>query len=176
LTYAHHWGNELTQSGAFASRYMQSIVWIHSFNDRLSHVFETDFGYQNDALLSGRDAKWYSMNSYWFYKVNESWTWGFVSEWFRDEGGYRVGGFLAPTVDGSLRGLSTARSGYNGTFYRVTFGPNWRPNGNPNLVIRPAVNFDWYEGRVDNPGGLRPFDDGSDGNQWTFGGDMIFTY
>ena len=88
------------------------------------------------------------MNQYLFYKVSDCLTYGIRYEWFRDEDGYRVGGFLgsvSPTNDrGPLRGLSGARSGYAGNFFEITVGANYKFTAN--TTIRPYVRFDWFSG------------------------------
>lgn len=176
LAYVQVFSRELNQSGAFSNRYLQTVVYTRPINDCLTYVFQTDYGWQNNALANGNDAKWYGMNSYWFYKVSDCLTWGLNTEWFRDQGGFRVGGFLPRTDTGSLRGLSTARSGYNGTFYQITFGPNIRPHGSKNLLLRPSMSLDWYDGRIDNRQGLRPFDDGANRSQLLFSADAVWTF
>lgn len=175
LSFVQVFSRELSQTGAFNNRYLQTLVWIRPLNNRLTHVIHTDFGYQNNALANGRDARWYGINSYLFYKVNNCWTWGLNTEWFRDDAGFRVGGFLPTTNGGALRGLSTARSGYDGTFYQVTFGPNWRPRANPNLLVRSSCSFDWYNG-PNNAAGLRPYDDGANRSQVIWATDLIVTF
>ncbi|HEX3870726.1 MAG TPA: hypothetical protein VHV77_09835, partial [Pirellulales bacterium] len=98
--------------------------------------------------------------------------------------GFRVGGFLPDFYQayyGSrIKGLSTARSDYVGNFYQVTMGPRWTPN--PNLVIRPNLRFDWFDGKLgpNNPGvaggGGLPFGDGTKATQGILGTDVIVVY
>lgn len=176
LAYVQVFTRERAQTGAFTNRYLQTVVYTRPINKCLTYVFQSDYGWQNNALANGNDAKWFGMNSYWFYKVSDCLTWGLNTEWFRDQGGFRVGGFLPTTDGGSLRGLSTARSGYDGTFYQMTFGPNIRPHGSKNLLIRPSMSLDWYDGQVNNAGGLRPFDDGANRSQWILATDVVWTF
>lgn len=169
--------NELTQNATWRNRYLQTNVYsrpLKGISDRLNYVAQSDFGYQNDALLNGKDAYWYGLNQYLFYKVSDCLTYGVRAEWFRDEEGYRVGGFLGTTPSGSTRGLSTARTGYAGSFYEVTFGANWKYSAN--TTIRPYVRFDWFSGGTDpatNPTNLRPFDDGTGNSQTLIGFDAV---
>ena len=39
------------------------------------------------------------------------------------------------------------------------FGPKYYFT--PNIYTRAALAVDWYDGKANNPGGLRPFDDGT---------------
>jgi hypothetical protein len=166
--------NELTQNVVYRNRYVQTNVYsrpLASISDRLNYVIQSDFGYQNDALLNGRDAWWYGINQYLFYKVSDCMSYGVRAEWFRDDGGYRVGGFLGDTPSGSTRGLPVTRSGYNGSFYEITIGANWKYSAN--TVVRPYVRFDWFSGESLNGPGTLPFDDGTGNSQTLIGGDIV---
>jgi len=127
---------------------------------------------------SAKTARWYGLNQYLFYKVSDCMSYGVRAEWFRDEEGFRVGGFLgtinpAP-VGGSLRGLSTTRSGYPGSFYEITFGANYKYSAN--TTFRPYVRFDWFSGDSLNGPNQRPFDDGTGQSQTLLGFDLVTTY
>jgi Putative beta-barrel porin-2, OmpL-like. bbp2 len=170
--------SELTQNSVFRNRYLQTNVYsrpLTNISERLNYVIQSDFGYQNDALLNGHDAYWYGVNQYLFYKVSDCMTYGIRGEWFRDQNGYRVGGFLGPTtVGGPSRGLGTDRAGYVGSFYEVTIGANWKYSAN--TTVRPYVRFDWFSGSTDpatNPTNLRPFDGGFGNSQTLIGGDIV---
>lgn len=167
--------NEPTLSGVFRQRYLQTLAYSRPLNrisERLTYVAQSDFGFQNDALANGDDAKWYGFNNYLFYKVSDCMTYGVRAEWFRDQDGYRVGGFLGTTNPpiGSDRGLPGTRFGYTGSFYEVTAGANWKYNSN--ITVRPYVRFDWFSG--DSPAAnLRPFDDGFGNSQTLLGFDVV---
>jgi hypothetical protein len=176
-------------NNAHSIRFLQTNVYsrpLTRISSKLNYVYQTDFGYQTQALVNDRDAKYYGQNQYLFYKVSDTFTWGLRGEWFRDEEGFRVGGFQSYTPDGSLRGLSDNRSGYNGTFYEITLGCNWKPNANG--VLRPMVRFDWFQGSQSsftNPGysaaagsasGGAPYNGGLSNHQFIFGGDYIVLF
>ena len=85
------------------SRFMQSIVYTNVINDRLTYIFQSDYGYQEDAgelnvvgtatpQGIGQDAEWYGINQYLFYTINDCWKAGLRGEWFRDDDGFRVFG------------------------------------------------------------------------------------
>ncbi len=176
-------------NNAHSMRYLQTNVYsrpLSRISSKLNYVYQTDFGYQTQALVNDRSAKYYGMNQYLFYKVSDTWTWGLRGEWFRDEEGFRVGGFESYTPNGSLRGLSDNRAGYNGTFYEITLGANWKPNANG--VLRPMIRFDWFQGSqsaFNNPGysaaagsasGGAPYDGGLKNHQFIYGGDYVILF
>ncbi len=171
FAYSGTLGNEPNQvAGSFTTRYVQTLVYsrtLDSISDRLDYVAQTDFGFQNNALTGGGDAYWYGLNQYLFYKVSDCMTYGLRAEWFRDQEGFRVGGFQEP------RGLPNARSGYAGSFYEVTAGANYRYSAN--TVIRPYVRFDWFSGTSPTATTL-PFDDGTGNSQTLVGFDVITLY
>jgi hypothetical protein len=171
----------------FTQRYYQSLVYTKPIDDNWTFVTQTDFGTQRNATYTGAQANWYGSNNYLYYKVNDKWTWGVNFEWWRDEEGYRVAGFLpgagphnmAPSgITGNMQGvpLSQLAGGYNGNFFQTTIGPRWYPFGKPNLFVRPNLRYDWYTGGIDaatqsangagaNAGTLAPFGNGDKSNQ-----------
>ncbi len=169
--------NEPVASGAFRNRYLQTNVYsrpLSRVSDRLNYVAQSDFGYQNDALANGHDAYWYGLNQYLFYKVSDCMTYGIRAEWFRDQNGYRVGGFLGNTTTqpgAPSRGLPSTFSGYQGNFFEVTMGANWRYSAN--TTIRPYVRFDWFSGNATGGAGTLPFDSGNGNSQTLIGGDIV---
>ncbi|MGD9721585.1 MAG: outer membrane beta-barrel protein [Pirellulales bacterium] len=169
--------NALLQGVTFSERYLQTLVYsrpLASISDRLTYVAQSDFGYQNDVFGAGTtDAYWYGLNQYLFYKVSDCMSYGIRAEWFRDEDGARVGGFLGTTPDGSTRGLSTSRFGYPGSFYEVTLGANYKYSAN--TTFRPYVRFDWFSG-TSPAANLRPFDGGNGNSQTLLGFDVIMLY
>ncbi len=90
LAYAFTIGEEEVTFGTVSptdTRFIQSIVYSRTLTDRLSYVFQTDLGNQENALNSGASAEWYGVNQYLFYKVNCCWTAAARFEWFRDDDG-----------------------------------------------------------------------------------------
>ena len=179
---SNEFNNNFTGVGSrMSTRYMQTLVYQTKLNECWRYVFQTDFGTQNDTNdFSGtRDigtARWYGINQYLFYKQNKCWEWGVNAEWFRDEGGFRVGSALptATTPGSQVRGLPGDRFGYAGNFFQVTVGPKWTPNDN--LFVRPNLRFDWFDGDSVNPGARQPFDDGNKDTQVILGLDVGITY
>ena len=156
---------EPNASFVFTPRYYQSLVYSKPITDNLTYVGQSDFGTQSNATANGGRANWYGINQYLYYKVNNKWTWGANFEWWRDEEGFRVAGFLPSDLPSGItshqRGFPPNRFGYVGNFYQTTIGPRWYPTGNPNFFVRPNVRIDWFDGSSNNPGGLKPYDSGN---------------
>lgn len=177
--------NEPNFYNQFTQRYYQSLVYTKPIDDNWTYVGQSDFGTQRNATVDGKQANWYGMNQYLFYKVNDKWTWGANFEWWRDEEGFRVASFLpsafASGITGNSTGvpLSVLPGGYQGTFYQTTIGPRWYPTGKPNFFIRPNFRMDWYSGQYDttvNPGAVKPFGDGNKLYQPLFVTDVCLTF
>jgi hypothetical protein len=184
----------------FAGRYFQSLVYSRPLSDKWTYVAQSDFGYQSNAVTANQvtqnangiastnsgKSRWYGINQYLYYKHNNQWSWGANFEWFRDEEGFRVGGFLPNYPNDTNGGPSNTRGwgssgatgvfagGFAGSFYQMTFGPRWTPM--PNLVIRPNARFDWYAGP--NGTGLyaHPYDAGRRTNQGLLMTDLILVF
>lgn len=154
----------------YTNRYTQTLVYQHKFSDDVLGVLQSDFGTQSDAVVAGQTAKWYGINSYLYWNMTCRTQWGVSGEWFRDQGGFRVGQVL-PSF-GSPNAAGFARSGFDGSFYRVTFGP--KHYFTPNIYGRAALLADWYVGPA-GPGGL-PFDDGTKDHQQLLTFDVVATF
>ena len=196
------WSNEPNQnttnnqlSGANPALYnnvhSSRWIWTHAYTkpltDKLTYVAQFDYAQQTDAMVNGRLARWYGYNNYLFYKVSDKWTWGIRNDIWRDEEGFRMGGFLGNTgvtaAQGSLRGLGGNFNNYAGTNVEVSIGANWKPNAN--MTIRPAVRWDNFIGNSGwsnnqqafngTPGGqiFRPYDNGAKDWQIIVGFDWI---
>ncbi len=108
-------------------------------------------------------------------KINCCWTAGVRAEWFRDDDGYRVapaGDYAAGVVPNSN---PASVGGFQGNFYEVAFGLNYKPVNNPNLVVRPEVRYDHFDG-VGVNGLANPYDDGNSDHQFLYGIDFIYLY
>jgi Putative beta-barrel porin-2, OmpL-like. bbp2 len=183
LAYVGVIGNEPNFSGVntyafngfgYTSRYLQTLVYSRKFSDDVMGVLQSDFGTQHDAVVAGQTAKWYGANGYLYWNMTCRCQWGLNAEWFRDQGGFRVGGVLPSFGSPKARGLDLGRSGYDGSFYRLMFGPKYYFG--PNIYTRVAFAADWYDGKANNAGGLRPFDDGTKNHQQAVVFDLIATF
>ena len=109
----------------------------------------------------GGQADWYGIDQYLYYTLNDCWKAAVRFEWFRDEEGTRVG---------LNRPSNPNTPPFAGSFYSLSFGVNWTPT--ENLIVRPEVRVDWYDG---NPA-TQPFDDGLDDSQVLVGFDAILRF
>ena len=186
LYYFGIYSNESNGFGTDVSpRWLQTIVYSKPLSEKWNYVAQSDLGIQSNTnnSVGGGTSRWYGLNQYLFYTVNEKWTWGFNFEWFRDEEGFRVGGFLpvppgtAATV--ATRGLPTARSGYAGNFMQTTIGPKWQFH--KNMFIRPNARLDYFSGNANNSNGtngtpLLPFGDGNRNYQLILATDLAIVF
>lgn len=125
---------------------------------RLEYVFHHWLGVQQRGAANGSDANWYGVDQYLYYTVNKCWKVGARFEWFRDEDGTRVG---------LNRPSNPNVPPFAGDFYSLSLGVNYSPF--ENLIIRPEVRADWYDGSA----GVLPYNDGLDDNQLMLGLDVI---
>ncbi len=145
-------GTEPTVAGnpddAFSTRSMYSLVFNYNVTDKLNYVFQHDNGWQQSALSRGQDAEWYGINQYLFYTINDCWKAG-----------------VRPSTPTDAGNNVATPGGYAGNFYEVSLGLNWTPHAN--LIVRPEVRYDWYDG-IGNP-----FGDNTSQAQWVGGFDAV---
>jgi hypothetical protein len=196
LTLANSSGNEANggQIGGndlIGNRTVTSIVYTNEFTDKLTYVYQSDFGYaayandpaqQNAAGANGYyapqgnqpgSAYWYGVNQYLFYNFTDYLIGGLRLEWFRDNNGYRV-------VSG-LRDGSPGVGGYTGNLWAMTWGLNYLVGNN--LVIRPELRYDWFSAdqgwldRGNGGAGTMPYGRLNDKNAQFYGGcDVIWQF
>lgn len=127
---------------------------------RLDYVFHQWLGLQEQGAPDGGQANWYGIDQYLYYTINDCWKAGMRFEWFRDEDGTRVG---------LNRPSNPNKPPFAGNFYSVSLGANWTPSSN--LVVRPELRADWYDGNV-----ALPFNDGTKDSQLMLGVDAILKF
>lgn len=157
-------------AAALQDQYVHSLVFKYQVNPKLLYVFQNDYGFTN-GVGGDQDAQWYGINQYLLYQLNAKWSAGMRAEWFRDEDGTRVGGL------GNFSRGWMGPGGYAGNFTELTMGLNWRPKAN--ILFRPEVRWDWYDGPASTAGGGAyplPFDDGRSSHQFTLATDVIVTF
>lgn len=161
-----------------SSRYLQTVTYSKPLSEQWNYVAQSDFGIQDNTnnAVGGGTSKWYGLNQYLYYTQNDNWQWGINFEWFRDEEGYRVGGFLPnlPSTPATVatRGLPTNRVGYVGNFFQTTFGPKWMIT--KNMFLRPNLRFDYFDGVATT--GLLPYDNGNKHWQGILATDLAILY
>ena len=126
-------------NNAHSFRFLQTNVYsrpLTRISSKLNYVAQSDWGYQTRALLNDKTAHYYGLNQYLFYKVSDTWTWGIRYEWFRDEEGFRVGGFTGATnldrdaASGKTKACVVCRPTVPATTVASTKSP-WAPTGSP---------------------------------------------
>jgi hypothetical protein len=162
LAFALTSGDEETAVGG-RNRSMYSLIYTRKLSHRATYVIEHDYGFQHRGSNEGEgNAEWYGINQYLFYQINCCWTAGMRLEWFRDHDGTRVTGVR----DGNaIQGGS-----FPGNFWEITWGLNWRPARTDNIVVRPELRYDWYDGVG------TPFNAGNSTDQFTAAFDVILLW
>ena len=155
-------------------RFVYSLVVKRQVTEKFQYIAVHNLGFENDAVLTRQqtrqDAEWYGINQYFLYQINPCWTAGLRFEWMRDDDGARI--FGVPNAIPPVR-TWPGGPGFAGNFYELTAGLNWRPHAN--VVVRPEVRWDWYDGTVDVNNNM-PFDAGNSDEQFTFATDLIVTF
>lgn len=131
------------------NRTMYSVVVAHDFSDRLHYVLQHDFGIEERSTTTPVNTKWYGLNQYLTYDVNDVIGAGLRFEWFRDEAGTRV-------------------TGLDDHFFAITAGVNYAIT--PWVKFRPEIRYDW------TTEDSNPFDDGTQDDQFLFSADLIVTF
>ncbi len=131
-------------------RYLvEGLVAINPKNSPLSYAIDAIAGREDHSSFSGKDAWWYGVTGYAGYKINSMFTLNGRVEWFRDDGGSRIG--------------------VTGNFYEGTIGVSIHPFTDrigQNLVIRPELRGDYSS--------VRAFAGGKQHDQATAAVDAIF--
>jgi hypothetical protein len=155
------------------NRFIYSFVLQEKLGPRSQYILVHDLGVEENAPTNGSQAQWYGLNQYYIYALSSTWAACLRAEWFRDQDGVIVDG------PGTVPGVRAwSGHGFAGNFYEVTAGLNWRPN--QNLIFRPEVRYDWYDGGegmygVTGQPGL-PFNDGRSSTQFLAAADLIVLF
>ena len=178
LTIAATSGNELANfaTNTVGNRSMFSTVYTNELSDKLTYVFQNDNGWQfnagtQDTLNQAQSgtALWYGINQYLFYNFSDTLVGGMRFEWFRDNNGYRVYSGLR----NALFGVPNSATGFQGNFWEMSYGLNYKPN--KNWILRPEIRYDWYT--PDHMKGVLPYGSNFDKYGQLYGGcDAIFQF
>jgi putative OmpL-like beta-barrel porin-2 len=171
------------------TRYYGDIVATYKWNKKLTTTYE--FNYVQDdtsGFGSPHGATGYGIADYWVYALTDNVSIGLRSEWWRDQNGAFVSacpGNLDPinaqegnanNCYGSTNAPGVAGSPNNpakGTnYYGETIGLNWKPEVPKTfdgMVVRPEARWDYSSD-------TKPYNDGTQHNQFTFGADVIVPF
>jgi hypothetical protein len=158
-------------------RWSWDFILSKQFTEKLGLVIESVGGSQhggvthtiNGVATNPSEATWYGLCNYLVYEVNDIWSAAWRLEWFRDGSNYRV----ARTPTATENGLPFLGNNY----FAWTMGLNYRPR--PNWLIRPEMRWDWSDIRGNpliNSSALRSYDDLSDGSQFLWSTDVIYSF
>ncbi|MDP1969632.1 MAG: porin, partial [Methylobacter sp.] len=111
------------------NRTMYSVVLSHDFTDTLHYKLQHDLGIEEKST-SADSAKWYGINQYLTYDINDKLGAGVRLEWFRDEDGARVAAI----------GNGNTMPGGQNHYLAATAGLNYSPTSW--LTLRPEVRYD----------------------------------
>jgi hypothetical protein len=142
------------------NRTVYSLVVSLNLTEKLQYVIENDNGWQANGLGTDETTRWYGLNQYLFYTLNDNWKAGVRGEWFKDVDGTRVTG---------VRATNPYKGGSAGDFYGISLGLNWTRLSN--VTVRPEVRWDWFNGE-----GTMPYDDNTKNSQFLANCDFIVTW
>ena len=129
----------------YDNRTLVTNVLDYKLNDRVEFVFENNLLWQDNRGLGTSFS--HSYIPYLFYKINDCWRIGARYEYFRDPGG-----FIAASRAGNPNNGPFVSPGiFTGDMHSLCFGLNWAPHGSKNLMIRPEVRYDWFDGAGPQP-------------------------
>lgn len=157
-----------------------SLVFQRKISHELTWALEHDLGIAEDAAFSfdsnfnqiREDGYWYSIVNYLYFSITPQLDFGARAEWFCDQNRTRLLGGMPTQVD-------LPAGGYKWTgdnLFDISLGMNWRPTRY--VTIRPEVRWDYSDIQMTNLNGDRIlrkgiYDNFSDDNLLTFGGDII---
>lgn len=161
--------------GIESTRTLSTVVLSQTLGERWKYIFQNDYGFETNVAGGGDDARWYSLDNYLLYELNERWSFGLRYEWFADENGTRVAGLGTP------KGIPLAATPAH--WQEASLGVNYKRN--PNLLLRSELRWDWVtpvggaswiNGDTGAPGAHGPFDDFSQRHQALWGTDLIVKF
>lgn len=126
-------------------QFVHAIVFQRRFLDNWIYLFHNNFGYINNGVSNGSDARWYGIEQQIAYEFSEKFVAGIRYEWFDDIDGVQV----APTPGSGVYHLLDV-----GGTYRVT----------ENFWLRPEFRWEWFD--ADSGAGPGPFGNGNHRSQF----------
>ena len=119
-------------------------------SEKVEFVFESNMWFQQNPY-GPENSMSYNFHPLLFYKINNCWRAGIRYEYFHDPDGVaaaeRIGNpNFGPVPQPGFNGA--AQGPYHGNFQTVAAGLNWSPNGSKNLMVRPEIRYDWFQGQT----------------------------
>jgi hypothetical protein len=154
------------------SRHSVYAIYTQQLTEKLLYASQYTAGQEVNGsyVTPGANDNWFGTEQVLIRKLNDKWSAGIRYEWVHDDGGARIAGVgNALLTDRGWNG----KPGFTGHFHDVSLGLNYRPS--LNLVLRPEVRWDAYDGPR-NPSGELPYGSMTQSSQFTFATDMIFTF
>ncbi len=136
----------------YGNRTLLNHIFEYNATDKTEFVFETTYGIQQNPG-NGNQAIYYGLSPYLYHKINDCLKAGIRYDHFHDPSGIVAG----------IRNGNPNVGPYNGNFNSLNAGLNWAPNASKNLMIRPEVRYDWFNGD-----GLQPYNAGNSDHMWLF--------
>jgi len=136
-----------------------TLFFEHKFLEHFHYILQHTYGIQfDDERKGGKDTKWYGIQNYLTYDIDEQWGVGVRAEWLRDQDGLR---FRYNDRPGSTP------IGIGASYYEFTVGMNWKPL--KWVSVRPEVRYDWADG-------ADAFSEGKRESQLMFATDVVVRF
>lgn len=156
---------------------LYSIVGKANFLDNTLHyIIQHDHGFaDNVATAKGeKDARWYGINQYLLYDIQDDLGIGIRAEWFRDNDGFRIAGparcaasFNVSSGPYACQGNYSAYPFGGSSYYEITAGLTYKPV--KWITVRPNVRYDWTDK-------IRIFNTGKTTDQLLFSTDVVIVF
>ncbi len=155
------------------TRTVYDLYVTRKIGEKFTYVFEHSLGTESNGAGQGRDANWYSLVNFLFYKLNDRWQLGVRCEWFGDEEAYAYSASAIRPVRGDRFRVS-ARAGRGAPLRlgELSLGVIYRPN--QNFTFRSEVRWDWQTPR--DPAVQPAFNDYHDLAQTLWANDVVFKF
>ena len=156
-------GNTNPVRGVDSDRTHYCLVYTQKLGEKWRYALEHNLGYDTNPFGTGVHGDWLSFANYLFYDVNPCWSFGGRYEWFLDDDA-TVTTRVGPPPAGP----------WPAHFNTLALGLNYRPHASKNVLVRSETRWDWAGDPL--PAGQRPFNDGTENNQFLWATDLIVRF
>ena len=158
-----HFNGVVVPPGDNAIRWLLCGTLEHRIAEKWRYALEGDWGVQQSATAAG-DAHWYGAMQVLRFELNDCYSFGLRTEWFRDDDGFRVN----PLRKSQFQPWTGTPADY----YTVSLGAQIRANAW--MTLRPELRYDWQV--RDNALAPGAFDDGLKSQQFLAIVDFVIRY